>query len=31
MRGINRELKRLKTRVVVLERRKTGLMADLRK
>ena len=29
--GINRELKRLKTRVAVLEERKAKLMADLRK
>jgi hypothetical protein len=29
--GINRELKRLKTRVDVLEERKARLMADLRK
>ena len=29
--GINRELKRLKTRVAVLEERKARLMADLRK
>ncbi len=29
--GINRELKRLKTRAAVLEERKAKLMADLRK